>query len=501
MTKSSPSDASTLIERSRTVLIVLTAVLLRIMIGHFPYSGEYEPPRMGDFEAQRHWMEITLNLPAQEWYVDSEINDPKWWPLDYPPLTAYHEFVIGHVSRIYEPASIELGHSRGYETDSHRWFMRLTVLLSDLIVYFPAAWLVYKSKPTQRSRMKLAVLAGLLLNPVLIYVDHAHFQYNSVALGLVLYGAAAVMNGRVYLGAICYTLSFMFKQTMLYFAPAFFAFMLGQALHLRSPAAAVRRVVLLGVAVLLTVSVVLVPVIADCRTGDCLRVRLRQILERVFPFWRGIFEDYVANFWVAISPVLRLRTAPDNFIHKLRSLSGICTLVTSVVPCWSVLRRPAPERFPTVLAAVSLSFYLFSWLVHEKAIVLPLTAIFAGLPFLMDMGLAEVVSGFIQTAFLSCYPLIVTEKSTVGTTAVFILGFFASMSLTSHKRTETHDNTCARIQKVFNITGACSVLGLLYIQPPPRFPFLWQLIIAESCFASFSITWMRLLCVLRRNPA
>ena len=46
----------------------------------------------GDYEAQRHWMEITLNLPIQDWYRETKDNDLLYWGLDYPPLTAYHRY-------------------------------------------------------------------------------------------------------------------------------------------------------------------------------------------------------------------------------------------------------------------------------------------------------------------------------------------------------------------------------------------------------------------------
>jgi alpha-1,3-glucosyltransferase len=45
----------------------------------------------GDFEAQRHWMEITSHLPISRWYF----YDLEWWGLDYPPLTAYHSWLLG----------------------------------------------------------------------------------------------------------------------------------------------------------------------------------------------------------------------------------------------------------------------------------------------------------------------------------------------------------------------------------------------------------------------
>lgn len=45
----------------------------------------------GDFEAQRHWMEITTHLPIAQWYF----YDLEYWGLDYPPLTAYHSWLLG----------------------------------------------------------------------------------------------------------------------------------------------------------------------------------------------------------------------------------------------------------------------------------------------------------------------------------------------------------------------------------------------------------------------
>ena len=46
--------------------------------------------------------------------------DLEYWGLDYPPLTAYVSWVCGKASAIVEPASMELGRSRGYETPSHK---------------------------------------------------------------------------------------------------------------------------------------------------------------------------------------------------------------------------------------------------------------------------------------------------------------------------------------------------------------------------------------------
>ena len=55
------------------------------------------PPMHGDYEAQRHWMEITLHLPFREWYT----YDLQYWGVDYPPLTAYASWVCGWLYALF----------------------------------------------------------------------------------------------------------------------------------------------------------------------------------------------------------------------------------------------------------------------------------------------------------------------------------------------------------------------------------------------------------------
>ncbi len=56
----------------------------------------------GDYEAQRHWMELTIHLPTRRWYT----YDLQYWGLDYPPLTAYVSWLCGIV---YVVATQQLG--------------------------------------------------------------------------------------------------------------------------------------------------------------------------------------------------------------------------------------------------------------------------------------------------------------------------------------------------------------------------------------------------------
>lgn len=98
------------------ISISLFALLVRVAVSLHPYSGAGKPPKYGDFEAQRHWMEITLNLPASEWYRNSTANDLSYWGLDYPPLTAYQSYIHGLILRNFLPDSVSLQTSQGHES-------------------------------------------------------------------------------------------------------------------------------------------------------------------------------------------------------------------------------------------------------------------------------------------------------------------------------------------------------------------------------------------------
>ena len=55
------------IEAADNTLCVRIGTKLTIVLYYTVGAGK--PPMYGDYEAQRHWMEITYNLPLREWYV------------------------------------------------------------------------------------------------------------------------------------------------------------------------------------------------------------------------------------------------------------------------------------------------------------------------------------------------------------------------------------------------------------------------------------------------
>ena len=138
---------------------------------------------------------------------------------------------------------------------------------------------------------------------------------------------------------------------------------------------------------------------------------LRAILDpvtRIFPFNRGLFEDKVANFWCASNVVLKWRLwATQGVLIKLSTaftalgfLPAVATLLFNgyKLRVWSTAETsqdgdkedgkaddkipaksaapaaPTPilPLLPYALLTASLSFFLFSFQVHEKTILVPL---------------------------------------------------------------------------------------------------------------------------------
>lgn len=91
--------------------------------------------------------------------------------------------------------------------------MRLTVLLWDCMVYVPAVFAWART-------VRKTVLLSLILHPALILIDHGHFQYNSVGLGLMIWTAVFASQRKFCAAGLAFGLALNFKQTGLYYAPA-----------------------------------------------------------------------------------------------------------------------------------------------------------------------------------------------------------------------------------------------------------------------------------------
>ncbi|KAJ1303281.1 hypothetical protein OPQ81_011478 [Rhizoctonia solani] len=378
-------------------VIVAGTVLVRCAVGLGGYSGEGTKPMYGDYEAQRHWMEITYHLPISKWYS----YDLQYWGLDYPPLTAYISWICGLIAHKINPAWVALDASRGYESPTSKHFMRMSVLLLELLVYIPAVYVYTRiALPGRSRRTQNIAFLTVLLQPALILIDHGHFQYNSVMLGLTLWAVNMFHLGYDLLGAIFFVASLGFKQMALYYAPAVGCYLLGKCFWLGKQHGT-RHFIRLALVTSLSFVLLFLPFLTPSL--------LVQSIRRIFPFARGLFEDKVANFWCASDVVLikwrKLGWISEAGLQKVALLITLLGILpgAGMVFGWVFIGgaepainnntngelRPIEELnnkpteathrqgptlplLPFALFSSAMSFFMFSVQVHEKSILLPL---------------------------------------------------------------------------------------------------------------------------------
>uniref|UniRef100_A0A8C4IMG2 Alpha-1,3-glucosyltransferase n=1 Tax=Dicentrarchus labrax TaxID=13489 RepID=A0A8C4IMG2_DICLA len=351
-------------------ICVLLGVVVRWGVSLNSYSGAGKPPMFGDYEAQRHWQEVTYNLPVQEWYFNTTENDLNYWGLDYPPLTAYHSLICAYVAKMINPEWVELHRSRGYESPAHKLFMRATVLVADLLIYIPAVVLYCLYLTDGSSKKKVSTLFCFLLYPGLILIDYGHFQYNGVSLGFALWGVLALGLGWDALGSMAFCLALNYKQMELYHALPFFCYLLGKCIKLGPMGRGFFLLVRIASTVLVTFALCWLPFLSD--PSEAL-----QVVRRIFPVARGLFEDKVANTWCSL-----------NILIKIRSiLSSDSQIYLSMLPLLLKDGLLVPYVV-TSLAFLFFSLYLLSALEHCSEEELRLGAYHKMLFFLPKLDLA-----------------------------------------------------------------------------------------------------------------
>ncbi|KAA0185942.1 Alpha-1 3-glucosyltransferase [Fasciolopsis buskii] len=465
-------------------LPVFISLTLRSSVLLHPHSGQGQPPMYGDYEAQRHWMEITVNMPPSEWYFNSTKNDLNYWGLDYPPLTAYHSWVLGKISHEINPNWTLLASSRGTETTDHKVFMRYTVLFSDLLIFMPAVlYFFYVALPSAAPHCEIPPFYACCLTfayPGLILIDHGHFQYNCVSLGLFILALGLLLRDHDTLSTVLFCLALSYKQMELYHSLPLFFYLLGKCLRL-PVFLGMTCILKLSAAVLFTFATVFSPFLTD---GSA----LYQVLHRLFPVARGLYEDKVANFWCATSPLLKW-----SVLFTQADLVKLCVISVALISfpgCISLLLRPSKRRLMYALCSTSMAFFLFSYQVHEKSVLLVAIPAFCLFPLCPLPSFLFAVS-----STLSMWPLFLKDRLAFPcacTTLIFVC--FGLFVLAPSSRSTRYPSLVCLLSLLFTILSS---FGLIFASqaiwyPPTTYPDLFALLVsALACFQFilFLLVW------------
>ncbi|KAI0461871.1 hypothetical protein LJB42_004474 [Komagataella kurtzmanii] len=486
-------------------IIIIFAILIRLAVGLGSYSGFNTPPMYGDFEAQRHWMEITQHLSIDKWYF----YDLQYWGLDYPPLTPFHSYFFGKLGSFINPSWFALDVSRGFESVDLKSYMRATAILSELLCFIPAViwycrWMGLNYF-NQNAIEQTIIASAILFNPSLIIIDHGHFQYNSVMLGFALLSILNLLYDNFALAAIFFVLSISFKQMALYYSPIMFFYMLSVSCWpLKN--FNLLRLATISIAVLFTFATLLLPfVLVDGMS------QIGQILFRVFPFSRGLFEDKVANFWCTTNILVKYK---QLFTDKtLTRISLVATLIAISPSCFIIFTHPKKVLLPWAFAACSWAFYLFSFQVHEKSVLVPLMPTTL-LLVEKDLDIISMVCWISNIAFFSMWPLLkrdglALEYFVLGILSNWLIGnlnwiskwllpsFLIPGPTLSKKVPKRDTKTVVHTHWFWGSVTFVSYLGATVIQflewlyvPPAKYPDLWVILNTTLSFACFGLFWL-----------
>jgi alpha-1,3-glucosyltransferase len=488
---------------SISVAVLSTLVLIRVLVGFQPHSGQDNfhgklEAYGGDYEAQRHWMELTLHLPIGNWYW----YDLEYWGLDYPPLTAYQSWLCGYLShRLVGPESVALDASRGFEDPIHKAYMRATVLVLDILVYFSAMWLAARRENNAQDSSSMWTLILALTQPALILMDHGHFQYNSVSLGFALWSFYFVTKKEFrhcILGSFFFCLALNFKQMTLYYAPAIFAYLLGRCFA-EQGSYFMSRFCRLGAVVILTFALHWWPFIyyPPLQQQTTLIERLKHVFHRMFPFQRGLFEGKVSNLWCALStkPISIRRRIPEN--HQ-PIVALVLTLLLVMPACYKLFlvgrssSMSRPNDWKALLwgtASTSLASFLVSFQVHEKSILMALSPI-----SLLLWDDALFVSWFSVVSTWTLWPLICIDRLEAAYLALLTIFLSLVILFLSSNQTSVSCMNRLTISKVVLPISCIGMVGLHFLEfyePPPvhlpdLFPVLWSV---AGC-GLFCVSWL-----------
>eukprot|EP00917_Polyrhabdina_sp_WS-2016_P015293 GHVP01033296.1.p1 GENE.GHVP01033296.1~~GHVP01033296.1.p1 ORF type:complete len:717 (+),score=96.52 GHVP01033296.1:1498-3648(+) len=523
-------------------------VLIRLLAGLAPYSGMASPPKFGDFEAHRHWMEITNSLPVSEWYLDSSRNNLQYWGIDYPPLSAYHAKLIGLIgSLVLGKSPFLLGTSHGYESESLTIFMRLVNVFAEIIVLWPAVWKlteeifcrIYVFMGSSRNfkdditRKRIILSFIVLLSPPLLFIDHMHFQFNNISLGALIWSLVFFARQQFSYSLSAYLMAVLFKQTFLYlvvvFGGAFVStlivdiFRIGtfrfRYVVLKSTNEAQSRFLRLisvsfvvGLVTLLPFFVVEIPRDVSIPTGESFFEKIAYaifgkssyslfaILHRVFPVNRGLYEDLPSNFWVLINPIFKAKKLAESFRYR-KVIVQLCTVATCCSQFRPLLILASTQNLKSLISCLvqgSLGFFLFSYHVHEKAILIPVFLCSFLIPYERTMGFSTIL---ILVSSSSLVPLALQEGSLLSFLSVIFTFAIATLQLSQNFQSDfkpLRSQLTLKKDTIHQILAAlCAVCSVLYtlficaqIPPLPNYPYLWKHIHSSIHSFTFIFTYV-----------
>ncbi|RVW20179.1 putative dolichyl pyrophosphate Glc1Man9GlcNAc2 alpha-1,3-glucosyltransferase [Vitis vinifera] len=295
-----------------------------------------------DFEVHRNWLALTHSLPLSQWYSD----ETSPWTLDYPPFFAYFERFLSIFANLIDPTIVNLRQGLNYNSNTVIYFQRMTVIVSDLCLFFALYRLTAKLDSGKRNLIWVLVASS----PGLFIVDHVHFQYNGFLLGILLLSLSFLEEGRDLMGGFVFAVLLCFKHLFAVAAPVYFVF------------SAFGPFVYYGQVVEL----------CQLKTDEKQNYKGLAFLLRNLGF---NIQAPAASFTGGLVG----DSSPFAILPSITPLTTFIMVVLAISPALiKACRNPRPEMITRWVAYAYTCGFIFGWHVHEKAslhFVIPLAIV------------------------------------------------------------------------------------------------------------------------------
>lgn len=366
-----------------------------------------------DFDVHRNWLAITRHLDLSEWYFDNQ-NGETVHTLDYPPTFAFFEYILsnnvvtGYLLQegyIDERCLASLPDANNQVSNNCVVFHRMTVIFADVIFVLGICALTMSLRGTifQSERQMYRCVLMNISNAGLIILDHIHFQYNGMMLGILCLSLACLLHSMnvsdskhviwlELIGSILFSLLLTMKHLYIILGPVYFFYLLHRFCF--TPAKenkekkrfSIMRFLILGFAVASTLVLPFVPFIMQENPKE----QMLQIFNRLFPFQRGLVHDYWAgNIWALylflekiLSFVARKmypNKANQFAFPEIQPKHSVLLLFFSLIPAcvraWkaanssSKSQKDGQDKLLACILYSAMSSFMLAYHVHEKAIM------------------------------------------------------------------------------------------------------------------------------------
>lgn len=419
---------------------------------------------------------------------------------------------------------------------------RFGVIASDILLVF-AVYKFFTLKSTLGSRNDFLRIQWyyllILLQPSLLYLDHIHFQYNGMLLGIMLLSFYYIYLESYLISAFLMSVLLCFKHLYIYVLPAYIITLIIYYVFNRRDSKInleikndklnkiISRFLFLSFITGVVPFISLLPLFYIYRNYKTPLQILIQIKSRLFPFHRGLTHSYWApNFWALYNMLDKIISTLLRKKGEIASLTGgvvgidqgshiilpkitpnltmiLCLSISFLIVSLLNLKKSKSSKWITFLRSCfhsSMCFFMFGWHVHEKAIVTSMIPLILLNAFSNQQSYSHLDFCFQLIATYSLFPLLFRIQELLSRNILFI-GYFLFMYQCIPKIQSSSKKQFVE-KLIFSIGILLLEIFSNVIHPylfRDRMPFLPLMFTSVFCAISLVYLWGRVLWLDLKN--